>query len=108
MTTCERVADMQSSRISPSLVCTRRRRSQSIPAELSGPATGPVSERPVGGTQDREARAADAVIVIISVGEVNSGGCMQVQITNRFCPVRNFHWLYQQMKLRSEVTTVEG
>lgn len=77
MTTCERVADMQSSRISPSLVCTRRRRSQSIPAELSAPSTGPLSERLIGCTQDRETRAADAVTqnhnMIISKGEVKYG-----------------------------------
>lgn len=80
MTTCERVADMQSSRISPSLVCTRRRRSQSIPAEVSALATGPPSERLIGSTQDRETRAADAVTqkhsTIISEGEVKYGGCM--------------------------------
>ncbi|CAF99647.1 unnamed protein product [Tetraodon nigroviridis] len=60
VTTCERGADMQSSRISPSLVCTRKQRSQSIPAELSAPSTGPLSERLIGCTGDRETRAADA------------------------------------------------
>lgn len=61
MTTCERVADTQSSRISPGLVCARRRRSQSIPAELAAPSAGPLFERPTGCTQGRETRAADAV-----------------------------------------------
>lgn len=74
MTTCERVADTQSSRIGPGLVCTRRRRSQSIPAELSAPSTGPLSERLMGCTEDRETRAADAVTqslsMILSEGEV--------------------------------------
>lgn len=78
MTTCERVADTQSSRISPGLVCTRRRRSQSIPAELSAPSTGPLSERLMGCTEDRETRAADAVTqslsMILSEGEVEYGG----------------------------------
>lgn len=78
MTTCERVADTQSSRISPSLVCTRRRRSQSIPAELSAPSTGPLSERLMGCAEDREARAADAVTqslsMILCEGEVEIGG----------------------------------
>lgn len=81
MTTCERVADMQSSRISPNLVCTRRPRSQSIPAELSAPSTGPLSERLIGCTQDREKHAADTVTekkhcMIISEGEVKYRGCM--------------------------------
>ncbi|XP_056880592.1 tripartite motif-containing protein 66 isoform X3 [Takifugu flavidus] len=60
VTTCERVANMQSSRISPGLACTRRRRSQSIPAELAAPFAGPLSERPSGCTPGRETRDADA------------------------------------------------
>ncbi|XP_011608535.2 E3 ubiquitin-protein ligase TRIM33 isoform X1 [Takifugu rubripes] len=60
VTTCERVANMQSSRISPGLACTRRRRSQSIPAELAAPFAGPLSERPLGCTPGRETRDADA------------------------------------------------
>uniref|UniRef100_H3C4I7 Tripartite motif containing 66 n=1 Tax=Tetraodon nigroviridis TaxID=99883 RepID=H3C4I7_TETNG len=78
VTTCERGADMQSSRISPSLVCTRKQRSQSIPAELSAPSTGPLSERLIGCTGDRETRAADAVTRNHStiIFEGGCGGCM--------------------------------
>ncbi|XP_031701865.1 tripartite motif-containing protein 66 isoform X1 [Anarrhichthys ocellatus] len=53
------VSDVQSSRLSPSLVCTRReRRSQSIPAELAAPSTSPYTERPTGCTHSLQAGAA--------------------------------------------------
>ncbi|XP_035508440.1 uncharacterized protein trim66 [Morone saxatilis] len=53
-------SDVQSSRLNPSLVCTRRkRRSQSIPAELAAPSTSPYSERPTGCTHSLEAGAAN-------------------------------------------------
>ncbi|XP_034737000.1 tripartite motif-containing protein 66 isoform X2 [Etheostoma cragini] len=53
------VTDVQSSRLSPSLVCTRKeRRSQSIPAELAAPSTGPYTERPTGCTRGLQAGAA--------------------------------------------------
>ncbi len=62
MTTQECVSDVQSSRLSPSLVCTRRkRRSQSIPAELAAPSTSPYSERPTGYAHGLEAGAANKV-----------------------------------------------
>ncbi|XP_062271641.1 tripartite motif-containing protein 66 [Scomber scombrus] len=55
----KRGSDVQSSRLSPSSVCARRkRRSQSIPAELAAPATSPYNERPTGCTHSREAGAA--------------------------------------------------
>ncbi|KAK2854001.1 hypothetical protein Q5P01_006662 [Channa striata] len=54
------VSDVQSSRLSPSSVCTRRkRRSQSIPAELAAPSTSTYAERPTGCTQSLEAGAAN-------------------------------------------------
>ncbi|XP_034536135.1 E3 ubiquitin-protein ligase TRIM33 isoform X2 [Notolabrus celidotus] len=60
VTAHERVSDMQNSRLSPSLVCTRRkRRSQSIPAELAAPSGSPYSERPTGSTHSPEAEAAN-------------------------------------------------
>ncbi|XP_031180091.1 tripartite motif-containing protein 66 isoform X2 [Sander lucioperca] len=53
------VTDVQSSRLSPSLVCTRKeRRSQSIPAELATPSTSPYTERPTGCTHSLQAGAA--------------------------------------------------
>nr|XP_046244068.1 tripartite motif-containing protein 66 isoform X2 [Scatophagus argus] len=60
VTARECVSDVQSSRLSPSLVCTRRnRRSQSIPAELAAPSTSVYSERPTGCTRGLEAVAAN-------------------------------------------------
>uniref|UniRef100_UPI0037E987BC tripartite motif-containing protein 66 n=1 Tax=Semicossyphus pulcher TaxID=241346 RepID=UPI0037E987BC len=60
VTAHECVSDVQSSRLSPSLVCTRRkRRSQSIPAELAAPSGSPYTERPTGSTQGPEAGAAN-------------------------------------------------
>ncbi|XP_070691819.1 tripartite motif-containing protein 66 [Pempheris klunzingeri] len=60
VTAHECVSDVQSSRLSPSGVCTRRkRRSQSIPAELAAPSTSPYSERPTGCTLGPEAGAAN-------------------------------------------------
>ncbi|XP_054470917.1 tripartite motif-containing protein 66 [Anoplopoma fimbria] len=59
VTAHERVSDVQRSRLSPSLVCTRReRRSQSIPAELAAPSTSPYAERPTGCTHSLQAGAA--------------------------------------------------
>ncbi|XP_069549504.1 tripartite motif-containing protein 66 [Brachyistius frenatus] len=59
VTAHECVSDLQSSRLSPSLVCTRRkRRSQSIPTELAAPSTSPYTERPTGCTPRLEAGAA--------------------------------------------------
>lgn len=73
MTTHECVSDVQSSRLSPSLVCSRRkRRSQSIPAELAAPSTSPYSERPSGCTHNLEEGAAHKVTLnhnIITHGE---------------------------------------
>ncbi|XP_041650339.1 tripartite motif-containing protein 66 isoform X2 [Cheilinus undulatus] len=60
VTAQECVSDMQSSRLSPSLVCTRRkRRSQSIPAEVAAPSSSPYSERPTGSSHSPEAGAAN-------------------------------------------------
>ncbi|CAJ1049675.1 E3 ubiquitin-protein ligase TRIM33 isoform X2 [Xyrichtys novacula] len=57
---CVSDVQIQSSRLSPSLVCTRRkRRSQSIPAELAAPSGSPYSERPTGSTHSPEAGAAN-------------------------------------------------
>ncbi|XP_056228355.1 tripartite motif-containing protein 66 isoform X2 [Seriola aureovittata] len=54
------VSDVQSSRLSPSTVCARRkRRSQSIPAELAAPSSSPYTERPTGCTHSLEAGAAN-------------------------------------------------
>ncbi|KAM7015747.1 tripartite motif-containing protein 66 isoform 1-T2 [Tautogolabrus adspersus] len=54
------VSDVPSSRLSPSLVCTRRkRRSQSIPAELAAPSSSPYSERPTGSSHSPDAGAAN-------------------------------------------------
>ncbi len=62
VTARECVSDVQSSRLSPSLVCTRRkRRSQSIPAELAVPSNSSHSERPAGCTHSLEAGAANKV-----------------------------------------------
>lgn len=59
MTAHECGSDVQSSRLSPSSVCARRkRRSQSIPAELAAPSTRPYTERPTGCTPSLEAGAA--------------------------------------------------
>ncbi|XP_029354689.1 uncharacterized protein trim66 isoform X2 [Echeneis naucrates] len=53
-------SDVQSSRLSPSSVCMRReRRSQSIPAELAAPSSGPATQRPTGCTHSIEAGAAN-------------------------------------------------
>ncbi|XP_073319947.1 tripartite motif-containing protein 66 [Pagrus major] len=60
VTAHECASDVQSSRLSPSLVCTRRkRRSQSIPAELAAPSSSPYAERPTGCTHGLEAGAAN-------------------------------------------------
>ncbi|KAE8297011.1 Tripartite motif-containing protein 66 [Larimichthys crocea] len=60
VTAHECVSDVPSTRLSPSLVCTRRkRRSQSIPAELASPSTSPYSERPTGCTRGVEAGTAN-------------------------------------------------
>lgn len=62
VTAHECVSDVPSTRLSPSLVCTRRkRRSQSIPAELASPSTSPYSERPTGCTRGVEAGTANKV-----------------------------------------------
>ncbi|XP_056269396.1 tripartite motif-containing protein 66 [Pseudoliparis swirei] len=59
VTAHECVSEVHSSRLSPSLVCTRReRRSQSIPAELAVPSTSPHTERPTGCTHSLRAGAA--------------------------------------------------
>lgn len=64
MTTQEYVPDVQSSRLSPGLACARRkRRSQSIPAELAAPSTSTYSERPAGCTQGQETGAVNKVTV---------------------------------------------
>lgn len=63
VTAHECVSDVQSSRLSPSLVCSRRkRRSQSIPAELAAPSTSPYTERPTGCTHGQEAQAANKYV----------------------------------------------
>ncbi|KAM3626231.1 uncharacterized protein V6R79_025138 [Siganus canaliculatus] len=55
----ECVSDVQSSRLSPSLTCTRReRRSQSIPAELVTPSTSLYPERLAGYNHSAEAQTA--------------------------------------------------
>lgn len=73
MTAHEHASDAQSSRLSPSLVCARRkRRSQSIPAELAAPSSSPYAERPTGCTHGLEAGAANKVTLhynIITHGE---------------------------------------
>lgn len=62
VTTHECVSDVQSSGLSPSVACTRRkRRSQSIPAELAAPSASPYSERPTGCTHGQEAGTANKV-----------------------------------------------
>ncbi|XP_070762168.1 tripartite motif-containing protein 66 [Enoplosus armatus] len=73
VTAHECVSDVQSSRLSPSSVCTRReRRSQSIPAELAAPSTSPYTERPTGCTANkyvsmdpRQRRASDGVLCVV-------------------------------------------
>ncbi|XP_059205360.1 E3 ubiquitin-protein ligase TRIM33 [Centropristis striata] len=80
VTAHECVSDAQSSRLSPSLVCTRReRRSQSIPAELAAPSTSPYAEKPTGCTyglqtgaatkynsmDPRQRRASDGVLCVV-------------------------------------------
>ncbi|KAL3065509.1 hypothetical protein OYC64_015640 [Pagothenia borchgrevinki] len=80
LTAHECLSDVQSSRLSPSLGCTRReRRSQSIPAELAAPSTSPHSERPTGCTHrlqpgtatkyvsmdPRQRRASDGVLCVV-------------------------------------------
>ncbi|KAM9764652.1 tripartite motif-containing protein 66 isoform 1-T2 [Menidia menidia] len=58
VTAHECVSDVQSSRLSPSSVSTRReRRSRSIPTELAAPSTSSYSERSPGSTNSREAEA---------------------------------------------------
>ncbi|XP_045889481.1 tripartite motif-containing protein 66 [Micropterus dolomieu] len=60
LTAHECASDVQSSRPSPSSVCTRRtRRSQSIPAELAAPSASPYTERPTGCTPGLETGAAN-------------------------------------------------
>ncbi|XP_068587051.1 tripartite motif-containing protein 66 [Cebidichthys violaceus] len=72
VTAHECVSDVQSSRLSPSLVCTRReRRSQSIPAELAAPSTSPHTERPTGAAtkyvsmDPKQRRASDGVLYVV-------------------------------------------
>ncbi|XP_061598781.1 tripartite motif-containing protein 66 [Cololabis saira] len=51
----ECASDVQSNRLSPGSVCTRRkRRSRSIPTELTAPSSSPYAERPAGCTSSRE------------------------------------------------------
>lgn len=65
VTTQECVSDAPSSRLSPSSVCSRRkRRSQSIPTELAAPSTSPYAERPTGCTNSLEAGAANKYDIV--------------------------------------------
>ncbi|KAI3377931.1 hypothetical protein L3Q82_009060, partial [Scortum barcoo] len=60
LTAHERASDVQSSGLTPSSACTRRkRRSQSIPAELALPSTSLYSERPTGCAPGLQAGAAN-------------------------------------------------
>ncbi|XP_037304573.2 tripartite motif-containing protein 66 isoform X2 [Pungitius pungitius] len=76
----ECVSDVQSSRLSPGLVCRGRdRRSQSIPPELAAPSTSPYTERPPGCSPSPQAvaetkyvsvdrkqrRASDGVLCVV-------------------------------------------
>uniref|UniRef100_A0A1A8HYK2 Tripartite motif containing 66 n=2 Tax=Nothobranchius kuhntae TaxID=321403 RepID=A0A1A8HYK2_NOTKU len=55
----ERVSDVQSCRLSTSSACARRkRRSRSIPTELTAPSSSPYSEMPAGCSDSRETGAA--------------------------------------------------
>lgn len=89
VTTRECAPDVQSSRLSPSLACTRRkRRSQSIPAELAAPSTSPYAERPAGCTHGQEAGAVNKVTLnhtAITCGEEVK---LSWQIEYRWSP----HW----------------
>ncbi|KAM8894540.1 tripartite motif-containing protein 66 isoform 2-T5 [Spinachia spinachia] len=72
----ECVSDVQSSRLSPDLVC-RDRRSQSIPPELAAPSTSPYTERPPGcspspqavakyvSVDPKQRRASDGVLCVV-------------------------------------------
>ncbi|XP_030574072.1 tripartite motif-containing protein 66 isoform X2 [Archocentrus centrarchus] len=65
VTAHECVSDVQSSRLSPGSVCSRRkRRSQSIPTELAAPSTSPYTERPTGCARSLEAGAANKYHVV--------------------------------------------
>ncbi|KAM7424191.1 hypothetical protein PAMA_000502 [Pampus argenteus] len=87
LTAHERGSDVQSGRFSTSSVCARRkRRSQSIPAELAAPSTSPCSERPTGyahsleagaihkytGMDPRQRRASDGVLCVVKETSVDS------------------------------------
>ncbi|XP_068452154.1 tripartite motif-containing protein 66 [Clinocottus analis] len=84
------VSDVQSSRLGPSLVCTRReRRSQSIPAELAVPSTSPSAERPTGcthglqagaatkcvSTDPKQRRASDGVLCVVKETSSDTAPC---------------------------------
>nr|XP_020465414.1 tripartite motif-containing protein 66-like isoform X2 [Monopterus albus] len=73
------VSDVQSSRLNPSSVCTRRkRRSQSIPAELAAPSTSPYTERPTGCTHSPEAGAANKYAIMDPRQRRSSDGVLYV------------------------------
>ncbi|XP_014855481.1 PREDICTED: tripartite motif-containing protein 66-like isoform X2 [Poecilia mexicana] len=81
----ERASDVQSSRLSPSLVCTmRKRRSRSIPSELVAPPSSPYTERPAAGrTNSQEAGAAKKYDMIeLKQRRASDGGLCVVNETD--------------------------
>ncbi|XP_040900764.1 uncharacterized protein trim66 isoform X2 [Toxotes jaculatrix] len=88
------VSDVQSSRLSPSSVCTRRkRRSQSIPAELAAPSTSPYTEKPTGCTHSLEAGAANKYTTMDPRQRRASDGllCVVKESSSNTSPPRGYH-----------------
>ncbi|XP_074473006.1 tripartite motif-containing protein 66 [Sebastes fasciatus] len=93
VTAHECVSDVQSSRLSPGLVCTRReRRSQSIPAELAAPSTSPYTERPTGYTHGLQAGAATKYVSVDPKQRRASDGvlCVVKETSSNTTPSRGY------------------
>ncbi|KAM4743839.1 tripartite motif-containing protein 66 [Anableps anableps] len=81
----ERASDVQSSRLSPSSVCTtRKQRSRSIPTELVAPPSSPYTERPAAGcTNIQEAGVAKKYDIIdLKQRRASDGGLCVVSETD--------------------------
>ncbi|GAA6233659.1 tripartite motif-containing protein 66-like isoform X1 [Lates japonicus] len=94
VTAHDNVSDAQSSRLSPSSACTRRkRRSQSIPAELAAPSTSPCAERPTGCAHSLEAGAANKYAGMDPRQRRASDGvlCVVKETSSDMAPTRGHH-----------------
>ncbi|XP_026175897.1 tripartite motif-containing protein 66 [Mastacembelus armatus] len=105
VTTRDCVSDVQSGKLSPSSVCSRRkRRSQSIPAELATPSTSPYTERPTGCTHSLEAGAANKYVSMDPRQRRSSDGvlCVDKETSSDANPSRDHRSLLLSYKIEPE------